>query len=90
VHLERPCVYNHLLKEFLASVTATETPKEWQGIRKELEPSSTKLAAYVCHEFWLIPTQVCSVEITRERIATTPICLLYYCCCLRKNFLSRA
>jgi pimeloyl-ACP methyl ester carboxylesterase len=28
VHLERPCVYNHLLKEFLASVTATETPKE--------------------------------------------------------------
>ncbi|WVZ69527.1 hypothetical protein U9M48_018300 [Paspalum notatum var. saurae] len=28
VHLERPCVYNQCLKEFLASVTATETTKE--------------------------------------------------------------
>ncbi|KAF8675924.1 hypothetical protein HU200_047423 [Digitaria exilis] len=27
VHLERPCVYNRLLKEFLASVTATEIPQ---------------------------------------------------------------
>ncbi|CAO2208777.1 unnamed protein product [Urochloa humidicola] len=30
VHLERPCVYNRLLKEFLASVTATETPNPKQ------------------------------------------------------------
>ncbi|RCV26354.1 hypothetical protein SETIT_5G239000v2 [Setaria italica] len=28
VHLERPCVYNRCLKEFLASVTATETTKQ--------------------------------------------------------------
>jgi pimeloyl-ACP methyl ester carboxylesterase len=28
VHLERPCVYNRRLKEFLASVTATENPKQ--------------------------------------------------------------
>jgi len=28
VHLERPCVYNRCLKEFLASVTAAETPKQ--------------------------------------------------------------
>ncbi|CAO1945268.1 unnamed protein product [Urochloa humidicola] len=30
VHLERPCMYNRLLKEFLASVTATETPNPKQ------------------------------------------------------------
>ncbi|CAO2179033.1 unnamed protein product [Urochloa humidicola] len=30
VHLERPCVYNRLLKEFLASVTATEVPNPKQ------------------------------------------------------------
>lgn len=28
VHLERPCVYNQCLKEFLATVTATESTKE--------------------------------------------------------------
>ncbi|CAL4962464.1 unnamed protein product [Urochloa decumbens] len=30
VHLERPCVYNQRLKEFLASVTATENPNPKQ------------------------------------------------------------
>ena len=85
VHLERPCVYNRLLKEFLASVTATETSKEWQRSRKELEPSSTKLAAYICQEFWLIPTQLYGLPPPNMSMS-----IVLYSCCLRKIFVAWA